>query len=148
WATFMLHFFRRHAPWSLRPSSVLAHLAEAALLASPLLAIGTVVLGARAARRGWRDGNTALLFLACMGFPPLAVMLLISSGEKAPAHHVAAAFVPLLILFVWWCQTLGPSRWFRPSVRVAQVCTMVAMAAFSTPALVPYGPARRIHAFL
>jgi len=149
WATFALHFVRRQHALAFHPEWLLSFVAVSALLLSPVIAVWAAGPGILAAWRSRGGGSCGELFLACLAFTPLLTTLVISATQRAHAHQVAAAYVPLLGLFVGRTTTAGSvGRWYVHGGRVALVITMLAFAAYFVPALTPLPLATKIHRIL
>ncbi len=146
WPTFALHFVRRQHALAFHPEWLLGFIAVTALLLSPVIAIWAAGPGLRTAWQTWRTQHRPDLYLACLAFTPILTTLVISAMQRAHAHQVAAAYIPLIALFISRTASMpAVSRWYRHAVRVALIITMLAFAAFFVPALTPLPLATRIH---
>lgn len=146
WPTFALHFVRRQHALALHPEWLLTFIAVTALLMSPVIAAWSAGPGLLDAVRAIRDAQRGRLYLVCLAFTPLITTMVISAMQRAHAHQVAAAYAPLVALFVG--RTAGVSRWYTHGVRLALIISMIAFAALFVPALTPLPLATRIHHLL
>lgn len=146
WPTFALHFVRRQHALAFHPDWLLTFVAVTTLLLSPVIAAWTAGPGMAVARRALRDSHRGRLYLVCLAFTPIFATLVISSMQRAHAHQIAAAYAPVVALFV--ARTAGVSRWYPHGVRLALVISMIAFAALFVPALTPLPLATRIHRLL